>query len=136
MSRTLTKVRLLKVFSALVGHLGVAPSGKLYRRSPQCHPCVLGCCSIAPWWEADKVPVSPLRCQSSLGLSASVHFKERGLFVSTGGRRLRCRSPVVFELEKRELLLARLHPLLLAQFQDVSPQVSLSVDFNGAAAHS
>lgn len=68
MSRALVKAR-LEVFSALVGHLGVAPSGKLYRRSPQWHPCVLGCCSIAPWWEADKVIVSPLG-GDPLGLSA------------------------------------------------------------------
>src|SRR6202048_2486153 len=63
-----TDKRAAKVCSALVGHPGITPGGKLYRRSPQWNPCLLGCCSIAPRWEADAIPVSPLGASSLLAL--------------------------------------------------------------------
>src|ERR1700724_2272464 len=63
-----TDKRAAKVCSALVGHPGITPGGKLYRRSPQWHPCLLGRCSIAPRWEADAIPVSPLGASSLLAL--------------------------------------------------------------------
>src|ERR1700736_2305327 len=63
-----TDKRAAKVCSALVGHPGITPGGKLYRRSPQWNPCLLGRCSIAPRWEADAIPVSPLGASSLLAL--------------------------------------------------------------------
>src|SRR6202023_937443 len=63
-----TDKRAAKVCSALVGHPGITPGAKLYRRSPQWHPCLLGRCSIAPRWEADAIPVSPLGASSLLAL--------------------------------------------------------------------
>src|SRR6202047_1522916 len=63
-----TDKRAAKVSSVLVGHPGITPGGKLYRRSPQWNPCLLGRCSIAPRWEADAIPVSPLGASSLLAL--------------------------------------------------------------------
>src|SRR6202048_770321 len=63
-----TDKRAATVCSALVGHPGITPGGKLYRRSPQWNPCLLGCCFIAPRWEADAIPVSPLGASSLLAL--------------------------------------------------------------------
>src|ERR1700724_3209684 len=63
-----TDKRAAKVCSALVGHPGITPGDKLYRRSPQWNPCLLGCCSIAPRGEADAIPVSPLGASSLLAL--------------------------------------------------------------------
>src|SRR6202047_5658308 len=63
-----TDKRAAKVSSVLVGHPGITPGGKLYRRSPQWNPCLLGRCSIAPRWEADAIPVSPVGASSLLAL--------------------------------------------------------------------
>src|SRR6202048_4807297 len=63
-----TDKRAAKVCSALVGHPGITPGGKLYRVSPQWNPFLLGRCSIAPRWEADAIPVSPLGAGSLLAL--------------------------------------------------------------------
>src|ERR1700730_2420542 len=76
-----TDKRAAKVCSALVGHPGITPGGKLYRRSPQWNPCLLGRCSIAPRWEADAIPVSPLGASSLLALRLIVTSRvlHRGL---------------------------------------------------------
>src|ERR1700732_2123912 len=63
-----TDKRAANVCSALVGQPCITPGDNLYRRSPQRHPCLLGCCSIAPRWEADAIPVSPLGASSLLAL--------------------------------------------------------------------
>jgi hypothetical protein len=68
-----TDKRAAQVCSALVGHPGITPGGKLYRRSPQWNPCLLRCCSIAPRWEADEVPVSPLGASPLLALRLNRH---------------------------------------------------------------
>jgi len=59
-------------------------SGKLYRRSPLRHPCLLGWWSVAPWRKADRVSVSAPLLARQYSLASMIVMTRRVTAGSAG----------------------------------------------------